>query len=46
MQLIFSILPDNLPEKGINNAFSPEVDDVRGMQFSGQKSTKGGFARL
>ena len=40
MQLIFSILPDNLPEKDINNAFSPEVDDVRGMQFSGQNLQK------
>lgn len=40
MQLIFSILPDNLPEKDINNAFSPAVDDVRGMQFSGQNLQK------
>ena len=36
MKLIFPILPDSLPEKDLAEAFSPDVDDIRGMLFSGQ----------
>ena len=36
MKLIFPILPDSFPVKDLAEAFSPDVDDIRGMLFSGQ----------